>query len=136
MATTLTTAPGTGVLNFKSTPLGASMTIDDMDYANTPVTINNVPVGRHSFVLKMEGYKDFEDTIEVVENKLCCANIDLQAIRSELACNPQTIEAPEVPVPPPSGVSKPDYTLLAIVFLAGVVIALLYKGAKDEHKRG
>lgn len=125
---TLYTAPGTGVISFRSIPQGATVTIDDMDYDGSPVTINNVPVGQHQFVMKMEGYKDFEDTIEVVENKLCCANIDLQAevVKSDVACNTQPIEIREIQVPVP----KKDYSLLIIGVLIGVIIALVYK----DHK--
>jgi len=129
----LYTAPGTGVLSFKSNPPGATVTIDGVDYDGAPVTINNVPVGQHQFVMKMDGYQDFEDTIEVVESKLCCANIDLDAIRSETSCNPQPIEIRETVTPPE--VPKKDYSLLIIGVLAGIIIALLYKNDKNEHGR-
>jgi hypothetical protein len=121
----LYTSPGTGVLSFRSSPSGATVTIDGVDYDGVPVTINNVPVGQHQFVMKLDGYKDFEDIIEVVESKLCCASIDLEAIRSETSCNPQPIEIREIVTPPE--VPKPDYKILIIGILVGVIIALIYK---------
>lgn len=125
----LYTAPGTGVLSFKSNPPGATVTIDNVDYSGVPVTINNVPIGSHSFVMKLEGYQDFKDTIEVVESKMCCVNIDLQLLKSELACNPQSIEIRETVTPPEM---PKDYSLLIIGVLAGIIIALLFKDKRGQ----
>jgi len=52
-------------------------------------------------------------------------NIDLQALSSEVACNPQPIETRE-PMPP-IFVQGPDYKMLVIGLLLGALIALLYK---------
>jgi hypothetical protein len=141
---TLTTAPGTGVINITSNPPGALVYIDDMEYNPTPVTINNIPTGTHSFKVTLEGYDDFTDSAEVIEDKMCCESINLVEKTSGVVCNPQAIEIKETtvtpPVTPPGGggsggsseISQGEFIIIGI--LIGIGLMLGYQHFHKEKK--
>jgi hypothetical protein len=136
---TLTTAPGTGVLNLISNPPGASVFIDTVEYNPTPVTVNNIPVGSHDFVLKLEGYDDFTDTAMIIEDKMCCETIDLVGKSSGIVCNPTPIEIKEAVVTPPvtppttsTEISNGEYVIIGIVI--GVALVLAVQHLQKEKK--
>jgi len=52
------------VLNLKSEPVGADITVDGEFVGNTPTT-TKVPVGHHSVVLSKNGFKNWERTLTV-----------------------------------------------------------------------
>jgi len=52
------------VLNLKSEPVGADITVDGEFVGNTPTT-TKVPVGHHSVVLSKKGFKNWERTLTV-----------------------------------------------------------------------
>jgi hypothetical protein len=121
----LYTAPGTGGLSFVTNPPGATIVLEEIEYPiKTPAAINNIPLGSHPFILKMEGYEDFTDTIEVVESRLCCVDTDLMAaqVTATKICNPTPLETAPVT---PSIPSAPDYKMLIIGIFAGIGIILL-----------
>jgi len=56
----------TGVLDIKSSPAGAQVYVDGELKGDAPVTLFNFPVGRHSVIVKNEGYIDFEKEVTIV----------------------------------------------------------------------
>lgn len=62
-----TTVGGNGKLHVNSTPSNADIYVDDKFVGNTPAVLD-LPVGPHHVVLKMDGYKDWERTLEMVKD--------------------------------------------------------------------
>jgi hypothetical protein len=55
-----------GSINIQSTPPGASVFLDGVNTGSvTPYTINNVPAGPHTVLLRKEGYKDRQEVVAV-----------------------------------------------------------------------
>ena len=61
--------PILGTLSLKSSPLGASISIDGKAYGNTPRNINNLLIGTHTVVVSKEGYLSKTITVEIKENE-------------------------------------------------------------------
>lgn len=59
-----------GSVNFKSTPGGASIYLDDAYLGETPKVINSVLVGLHTIKLTKKGYNDYTTTISVNEDRM------------------------------------------------------------------
>lgn len=60
----------TGNISFTSTPMGAEIFLDGQDQVlTTPATITKVPIGAHTYILKLPGYNDYTGTVEVLENQ-------------------------------------------------------------------
>lgn len=79
-----------GTLILNSTPVGASIYIDNRAAGITPVTIPDVTVGRHTITAKATGYKDF-----------------VQEINTQPTINKVTIFMALVPPPPPPAPEPP-----------------------------
>jgi hypothetical protein len=59
-----------GSINFISYPDGGEVFIDGMDQGiKTPANVTGVPIGMHTFTVRLEGYNDFSGTVEVLENQ-------------------------------------------------------------------
>lgn len=59
------TLGGTASIRFTSTPVGASLYIDDSYLGMTPVVVPRVTFGRHSIQMRLAGYKLWADIISV-----------------------------------------------------------------------
>jgi hypothetical protein len=58
-----------GTISFASNPLGADIILDNVPQASkTPANVTNVPVGSHTYTLKLSGYDDYTGTITVQAN--------------------------------------------------------------------
>lgn len=72
-----------GSIKFTSTPAGAEIFLDGMDQdEKTPKTITNVPVGSHEYILKLEGFKDSTDRVQVLENQTAEVSVSLIPLES------------------------------------------------------
>ena len=58
---------GNGKLHVNSTPGNADIYVDDKFVGNTPAVLN-LSGGSHHVVVKMEGYKDWDRTLEIVKD--------------------------------------------------------------------
>ena len=59
-----------GSINFISYPDGGEVFIDGMDQGvKTPANVTGVPIGMHTFTVRLDGYNDFSGTVEVLENQ-------------------------------------------------------------------
>lgn len=61
--------PILGTLSLKSSPLGASISIDGKAYGNTPRNINSLLIGTHTVVISKEGYLSKTITVDIKENE-------------------------------------------------------------------
>lgn len=59
-----------GSISFASVPEGAEIFLDGVDQlVRTPATITDVPVGSHTYTLKLSGYNDYTGTVEVLKDQ-------------------------------------------------------------------
>lgn len=67
---TLTPITNVGILSITSNPIGARVYIDNVDTIRvTPATIMNIPVGSHTYTLKLSGYEDKTGIFTIVANQ-------------------------------------------------------------------
>ncbi|WAI02543.1 PEGA domain-containing protein [Methanogenium organophilum] len=55
-----------GTLSVSSTPSGAAVYVNSVYYGTTPQTVSNLPAGNNNLRLTYSGYKDYQDTINIV----------------------------------------------------------------------
>lgn len=74
------TVPGPkGSINFTSTPAGARIFLDGIDQGvKTPATLTGVPVGMHTYAMRLSGYKDNTGTVQVLENQTTKVSTSLE----------------------------------------------------------
>jgi hypothetical protein len=63
-------APGpqpdtTGQLTIRSNPSGANIYLDNAYKGITPISLENIPQGSHAVILKMNGYQDWQSSVNV-----------------------------------------------------------------------
>ena len=79
---------GTGNLSVASSPLGASILIDEVYYGNTPANITGIGEGNHIIRLTLSGYYDYEGTIYVVPGQTIPVFGTLPPLRSGYSAQP------------------------------------------------
>jgi hypothetical protein len=119
----LVTSEGTGVISFRTDPVGALVYLDGEEYpVSTPSAINNIPEGQHTYTLRKDGYLDFTGDASVSPGQLCCVEVNMSTSQEKGVCSTQPVPTYEVPAPVPT---KPDYGLLALGLFAGLIVGLL-----------
>ena len=75
----LTPLTTTGALEITSTPPGARVYIDGSDVQRiTPATVTNLPVGDHTYLLKLQGYSDAPGRFKVEAGKTAAVSVELK----------------------------------------------------------
>jgi hypothetical protein len=59
----------TGSVNIKSEPSVAKVLIDGYEVGNTPITITDLKQGMHNVEVRMNGYKDWKENIDIIPDK-------------------------------------------------------------------
>ncbi len=67
---TPTPTPSSGIISFTSIPSGANIYLDNAYRGLTPLTVDSVSNGRHTVVLRLDGYEDAARTLLVTGNSL------------------------------------------------------------------
>lgn len=76
--------PQVGNISFTSTPSGAKIFLDGTDQAvNTPNIVSNVPVGTHTYILRLAGYNDYAGSISVTMGQTAAVTATMT-----VACTP------------------------------------------------
>jgi len=88
MVMTIQTLQGTGVVRIESNPSGGDVYIDGEYYGKSPITIKDVVVGRHVYVIKSPGYPDHHGALNVVAGDVCYARYDFTNFGIEESCPP------------------------------------------------
>ncbi|MCP4251916.1 MAG: PEGA domain-containing protein, partial [Candidatus Scalindua sp.] len=70
----------TGSVNIKSEPTNAIITIDGSKIGNTPTNIADIKPGKHLVEIKMDGYENWSENIEISANKENHISIALQQL--------------------------------------------------------
>lgn len=74
---------GSGTLSLESDPEGAEVLIDGVAHtALTPCVITGVPAGEHEITLRLSGYQEWKETIELVDQEIYEVEADLSPARS------------------------------------------------------
>ncbi len=101
--TTPTTASS---LSVSSIPSGATIYLDGDNKKETPYTITNVAPGYHLVELKLSGYKDWKETIDVKAGSTSYVSVPLASLSTSTATTTPTYTATPTPTP-----SKPSVSL-------------------------
>ena len=90
--------PGTGSINVKSTPAGATVYVNGVQKGLTPMTIRGLSPGALGLKVVLDGYERVEDTVEIQAGKEETMNYAL----ARVAAAPSTKPGAEAQVKPPS----------------------------------
>ena len=72
--------PITGTLSLKSSPLGATVTIDGKEVGTTPEDFAGLLIGAHKITLSKSGYKEVTVDVEIKENETIEQNVVLEKV--------------------------------------------------------
>lgn len=75
---TPTPTPGYGSVVISSDPWGADVYLDGKPRGTAPLTLTNVPAGKHTLLVTMLGYKESNSTITVTADKSITVKKSLQ----------------------------------------------------------
>ncbi|MBR4974427.1 MAG: PEGA domain-containing protein, partial [Bacteroidales bacterium] len=75
--------PIVGTLVLMSSPLGATVKIDNKEYGKTPLTLDNILIGSHTVTISRDKYEPQTKTIVVKEGEIIEENVALVAAKSQ-----------------------------------------------------
>lgn len=61
---------GLGVIEVKTSPVGAEVFIDDISVGKTPLSFSKLIPGKHKVTIKNEGYYDYESSVDITDGKV------------------------------------------------------------------
>jgi hypothetical protein len=115
-----------GQITVRSSPSGANIYVDNLYKGLTPLTLVEIPKGGHTILLKMNGYQDWQSTVNVAAGSSTDVSGTLTAIS-----NPQpvatTVVTQALPLQPRSPVS-----LISIISAIGICGAAVIMSRKKE----
>lgn len=127
-----------GTIRVDTIPTGAEFFIVDEEGVETSfgtttqgLTITDVDIGTYSYIIRLNGYEDFNGTLDVKEGQICCININLDLKTESDQCNAETGKVPPTgpgTVPPSMQgyvvIKERDLTYVVggLMLLAGIVI--------------
>jgi tetratricopeptide (TPR) repeat protein len=128
---------GTGSISVKSSPKGASVYLDGMPMGVTPVTIDNIIVGKHMVKLSKPGYQYFGSVLNVQAGKVKTLDAKLAEITGVSRVIAETEKIPgllakgmDSTLPPMATISKDlGVEQLLVIILSpgeGQVVSLSY----------
>ena len=75
--------PIVGTLVLMSSPLGATVKIDNKEYGKTPLTLDNILIGSHTLTISRDKYEPQTKTIIIKEGETIEENVVLVAAKSQ-----------------------------------------------------
>ncbi len=94
-----------GTAQVQSTPPGARVTLDGRRLGNTPLTASALAPGRHSLVVELDGYRDYEGSFQVAE-LLGSLQVSVQPAGAEV-----TVDGRTVGIAGPEGLNVPGLAM-------------------------
>ena len=82
--------PIVGTLVLMSSPLGATVKIDNKEYGKTPLTLDNILIGSHTVSISRDKYEPQTKTIVIKEGETIEENVVLVAAKSQSSSVPVT----------------------------------------------
>lgn len=74
-----------GVVNVKSEPQGALVIVNGVERGRTPVSLTDIPKGRTTVKLRLDGYKDVSEGITIKAGDVLSLNYTLEGLPGTLA---------------------------------------------------
>jgi len=68
----------TGCISILGSPSGATVYIDGSYISNIPCTLYDISAGKHKLKVQEDGYKDWEQWIEVIPAKTISVIVELE----------------------------------------------------------
>ncbi|MHC4268092.1 MAG: PEGA domain-containing protein, partial [Planctomycetota bacterium] len=68
----------TGSVSIKSEPSAATVLLDENDIGKTPITVADLKPGKHKVVIRVEGYEDWAESIDIIAEKEVTLAAELQ----------------------------------------------------------
>ena len=87
-----TPTPSVGSLSIASSPPAAEVYLDNVFQGYTPLTLNNIPPGLHAITLRLAGYQDWQENVQVSGGQT--ASIQGSLIPNPATTVPTTTKAP------------------------------------------
>ena len=100
-----------GQITVRSSPSGANIYLDNSYRGLTPLTLVDIPQGSHAIILKMNGYQDWQSTVNV------------------LAGSSTDVSGTIIPSPQPTPTTLPPQTTRSPVTVASIISAIGICGA-------
>jgi Raf kinase inhibitor-like YbhB/YbcL family protein len=106
-------ASNSGSLAVTSKPVNASVTIDSRFAGFTPLTISDLPTGKHSLIVSLDGYLPFRKDVTVSQNKTVQVSVSLVKATpaktpvATVSRTPTKTQVPQTPVKTPALTKKP-----------------------------
>ncbi len=116
--------PGTnGQITVRSNPSGANIYVDNLYKGLTPLTLVEIPKGGHTILLRMNGYQDWQSSVNVAAGSSTDVSGTLAA-----TTNPQTAATTVATQPAPIQTRSP-ISLVSIISAIGIcgAAAIVYR---------
>jgi hypothetical protein len=112
-----------GQITVRSSPSGANIYVDNLYKGLTPLTLVGIPNGGHTILLKMNGYQDWQSSVNVVAGSSTDVTGTLAVIT-----NPQPTASAVVTQPAPIQTRSP-ISLISIISAIGIcgAAAIVYR---------
>jgi hypothetical protein len=104
-----TPTPSVGSLSIASSPSAAEVYLDNVFRGYTPLTLDNIPPGLHAITLRLAGYQDWQENVQVSGGQTA-------SIQGILIPNPTTV---------PTTTKAPGFGVFAGVAALGLIGAVL-----------
>jgi hypothetical protein len=88
----LATMPAAGSLTVATSPGGATIFIDGVQRGISPATITGLSPGRHTLLLKLDGYEDLSAPVTVSAGQTSTYTLDLTLLAAEETALPAPIK--------------------------------------------
>jgi hypothetical protein len=117
-----------GQITVRSRPSGANIYLDNAYHGLTPLTLVEIPRGSHTLLLKMNGYQDWQSTVNVAAGSSTDVSGTLVANLATVTITAQPSPTTEVTQPAPLQTRSP-LSVVAILSAIGIcgAAAILYR---------
>lgn len=96
---------------------------NEISFGTAPLTITDMDVGSYDYIVKLEGYKDYRESIQINQGQICCLTVDLEAQEKKEQCQAIPPPGPTIPA------SVPGYVVIkerdfygALGILVGLIV--------------
>ncbi len=69
-----------GTISMESKPAEAIVFLDEKEFGKTPITITDLQPGKYKVEVKMDGYEDWGETINIINGKVTSVTTELQIL--------------------------------------------------------
>ena len=118
-----------GQITVRSSPSGANIYVDDSYKGLTPLTLVEIPKGSHSIILKLNGYQDWQSSVNVAAGS--STDVSGTLVSATTTTLPQTTPTTEVTQPSPLQTRSP-ISVISIIAAIGICGAAAIVRRKKE----